>query len=996
MAEQTKRVPGTRRALICGGLATAVAALCIWFLMPATTYASGGGHSRPPGGGGIGFGIRFNINLTPGKKPPKPKDPFDDDFFDQEPVAAPTAAPPKPKPKPVAQRSNHPEENGSEAARVYLLEAAMGFDRTLAEDVWNEPRKTLSEYEKELQAAKRSKDTDKQAEAATDVGHVYYLLGRFDKAEKSYGQALKINEKAGNEEKAAAAENRLGAVYAASGQLMDAQVRYDSALKRFSAVNDERGKGLVFNNMAIMAKNRGIVSNAVEEFGRSLNTLAKPDKDRMHTLINLARTYHVWGEYVRAIDALDEAVKIAESLDDKAVRVDVLVRRAGVLRNDAKYNEALDNLEQALILTEKNSASYYRINYLIGSIYLDMGEINRAESYIEAGKYNAGLGRLHLLKSDYKKALEHFANLEKTAKKFDRPADLFIAFVGQGAAYEGMNNLSRAEKEYSRAMDQVETIRESLLLSERTRFFAVPIGGFMPTAGAKGFLRVRLKRNQPDRTVYAGETVKTREFADIVGQRADLRKLGVPKEILKNEELLWSNAAALAKARDLIPRNSDRSRFDEISRQLKQAEREIGRFKSEVAKKYPAYAAVRFPTPVRLREAAIDPDEQIVLLDLLGDGVGIRLIKDKKIRFAAFESWDNTELEREIEAFRKPFEEAGLREFDDERARNLYRKLFSDALKKVKPGTPLTIVPDGSLGLVPFEALVVRGSVTWKDSQAGPYPDGLLYLGDVHPLSYRRSLTAVTLSRTLPRQKAKGAKMLVVADPVFARDDSRVSAEAEQTDEGKGAYFVQLMESARENGEMGFKFNRLAATSQLAESLKNLYGGSCEIKLGPEAKKTVLLDELGPQMNEYRWIVLATHAFAGFNMPGIMEPFLALTMVPEGTDGFLKVSDVLRLNMAADIVALTACNTGYGQYRAGEGVMSLGRAFQCSGARCSLVSLWSVSEDASVKLMENFFDKLKSGETGVKAWQTARNDLRAAGYRHPFYWAPFILVGETR
>jgi hypothetical protein len=100
--------------------------------------------------------------------------------------------------------------------------------------------------------------------------------------------------------------------------------------------------------------------------------------------------------------------------------------------------------------------------------------------------------------------------------------------------------------------------------------------------------------------------------------------------------------------------------------------------------------------------------------------------------------------------------------------------------------------------------------------------------------------------------------------------------------------------------------------------------------------------------------------------------------------------------MNADLVALTACVTGYGQYLAGEGIMSLGRAFQCAGARSSLVSLWSVAEESSVKLVGNFFRHLKEGKGKLEAWQTARADLRNEGYKHPFFWAPFILVGETK
>ena len=102
----------------------------------------------------------------------------------------------------------------------------------------------------------------------------------------------------------------------------------------------------------------------------------------------------------------------------------------------------------------------------------------------------------------------------------------------------------------------------------------------------------------------------------------------------------------------------------------------------------------------------------------------------------------------------------------------------------------------------------------------------------------------------------------------------------------------------------------------------------------------------------------------------------------------------MEFKLAAELVVLTACNTGLGKHLVGEGVMGLGRAFQYAGAQSVLMSLWSV-EDASTNLLtERFFTYLRQGQDKLKALQQARIDLRQAGYEHPFFWAPFILVGE--
>ena len=106
------------------------------------------------------------------------------------------------------------------------------------------------------------------------------------------------------------------------------------------------------------------------------------------------------------------------------------------------------------------------------------------------------------------------------------------------------------------------------------------------------------------------------------------------------------------------------------------------------------------------------------------------------------------------------------------------------------------------------------------------------------------------------------------------------------------------------------------------------------------------------------------------------------------------MTEVMGLNINADIVALTACQTGLGKRTAGEGTMGMGRAFQYAGARSVLMSLWSVSEVASVNLVKSFFRNMKEGKNKSEALASARGEIRKKGFDHPFFWAGFILVGE--
>ena len=194
--------------------------------------------------------------------------------------------------------------------------------------------------------------------------------------------------------------------------------------------------------------------------------------------------------------------------------------------------------------------------------------------------------------------------------------------------------------------------------------------------------------------------------------------------------------------------------------------------------------------------------------------------------------------------------------------------------------------------------------------------------------------------------------------------------------------------------EKGITFPRLPLTGELAENLKEMEPKRTDVYLGMKASKHVLFEK---PLNRYGAIIFATHGYFGKGLPGIQEPVLILTLPdqPEGQDGFLRMSEVMGLKLNAEVVALTACQTGLGRRLTGEGTMGMGRAFQYAGAKSVLMSLWSVAEKSSVILVASFFRHIKEGKSKPAALRLARKEIREAGYDHPFFWAAFILVGEV-
>ena len=102
---------------------------------------------------------------------------------------------------------------------------------------------------------------------------------------------------------------------------------------------------------------------------------------------------------------------------------------------------------------------------------------------------------------------------------------------------------------------------------------------------------------------------------------------------------------------------------------------------------------------------------------------------------------------------------------------------------QVPEGTPLVIIPDGILALLPFEALVTGGKPVWKPGKYGEYPEGLTYLGDVYPISYYQSITATDTGEDVRQATETGDRLLAMVDPVFSLDDERVKRFLRKKDE---------------------------------------------------------------------------------------------------------------------------------------------------------------------------------------------------------------------
>ena len=877
----------------------------------------------------------------------------------------------------------------------YLSELALDIDTALMELTRRQPAAATAIYKNFLSSAERAKDLAKERDASTNLGHVFYLTGRFSQSTANYSKALQINRSIGDKTGAAVSLRNLGAVFTAAGGFEEAE-KYDrEALRLFQAIGAKSDFRMTLNNLGVLEKNRARYSQALNWYETALDT--GPQLDRLQALLrrNLGNFFRLWGEYEKAVQNYEESAAVCERLGDNQQAGKVLLDAGQAYAEWGRDEKALESSKKALQDFANAGAPIDWAQKLMGDILMDAGRLDEAEPYVKEADYGSSLGRLCLLKSRPGEAKKHYEQLLQAARQEDNIEEQFVAHTGLGRASEALKNYQSAERHYSKGVEIAEEIRSKLLVSERKNFFAAKISGFLRSEPAKGLVRISVKQKRPERSIYPSEVVRARDFADNLSQKAEGQFFNAPAELIEQEAALTNKLASLKTALPIVPKALDSRRYAELTNQIRKAEAERQRFVKTLCQKYEDYCAVKHPAPVRLEQADIRPDEHILLFNCVGDGVAIQLLKGRKIVKSSFLEWNSQEMEREIRRFRGPFEQVQLSKFRINLAKSFYERLAADALQSVPIGAPITVIPDGALALLPFEALITGGVPRWTSGAYGDFPQGIDYLGDRNPIIYSQSLTAMTLVRKLAKAEETGEAVLVMADPIFQMTDERVQNLGSSQLGLENKDHASRVKSAIEQSCLGeVKLRRLPQTHELADRLKGLYGDSCEVYTGLECAKKEFLRLVSEHPNRYGSIVFGTHGFAANDLPGVMEPVLALSMVPRGTDGFLTMTEIAGLKMNADVVALTACKTGLGVRLEGEGVMSMGRSFQAAGARSVIMSLWSVAEQPSILLMDEFFKGLNQGLSKTQAWVRSRNALRKQGFEHPFFWASFILVGE--
>jgi CHAT domain-containing protein len=336
-------------------------------------------------------------------------------------------------------------------------------------------------------------------------------------------------------------------------------------------------------------------------------------------------------------------------------------------------------------------------------------------------------------------------------------------------------------------------------------------------------------------------------------------------------------------------------------------------------------------------------------------------------------------------------------------ANDLYNTILGPAAPMLE-GKRLLVMADGALNYVPFAALVTSIPAGKADFVTLPY------LIRSNEIVYAPSASVINQLHQQAQQarsaggNASSNSMLILADPVFSSSDARLKGGGtpviKASDSSGGVSRQLTLDTAV--GDIvgkpaaGLKIPRLINTRKEANDISELAGADktkADVWLDLDASESNVFSR---DMQGYQILHFATHGLLNTEHPGFTGLVLSLVGESEG-DGFLRVSEIFNLKLGAPLVMLSACETGLGKEKRGEGIMGLSRAFMYAGAPTVGVSLWAVSDRSTARLMTDFYSSYLADKNATAAGALRQAQLKMIAdpqVSAPYYWAPFVIVGD--
>jgi CHAT domain-containing protein len=882
----------------------------------------------------------------------------------------------------------------------------------------NEIKKAREYFEKALKLSREFKRADLEAGVLSEAGQAYARSGAPNSAIEYYKNSAAIYHNINDlADEAFQLRNEAWAL----NDLHKADEAFEIAIKA-KLVADTSGSWIAryWTRRALAAgyENRGEFENALAILreARTISDSAHQQLNSAQASLALAEAFIDVGGWEDARDAINLSLPIFRQFNDNDSAISAysdLMEIYGARESGLKdFDKALENYEAAYRMVKTNDPGRAAALALgVEEIYWQqkrfkeaIAKINEALDYYVRTKdeWDEGNALITLAEAQRSDGNLHAAStsLARAEPLVKRTHNFYMTgrlYYGQANLLKAQGQLKSAIEQYQRVIALLEQIKSDSALDiqrKASENYGFIYGELVDTYYLISSEDVPNKLADADNALRYSELNKSRIFTTSWGRTfIDVLKTQLPAELQQREQVLSARQAALQSELAQFMSGQGHRTEKEIREELSSATNEQSALAKELRQANPAYAEARYPQPVDISGLPLHRDETFIEFKMLEDSLLVWIIagSQDEPRLVAFYKVEHPRqwFEERILEIRDAFNRGRPTEFDPQISEQLFNALFPAPFAQyVTSAKSIIFVPDDILFLLPFELLSPRAS----QSQ---YP--LLKI----PTSYSPSGAALRLSRAVIRTKrAWPAQFLGIADPVISKDDerytsatilSKVESLTPRSAQKENQLPVRAQLSVDSLKTRGYIFGRLPNTATEVKNIAALFPSAATVRTGLDAMKRELLQT---DLGGFRFVHFATHGFFPVE-PGIKEPALVLSYDGEEEDRMmLTLSEVLQLKLHAEMVVLSACNTGSGRVTRAEGVASLGTAFLAAGASSVTVSLWKVEDKSTSILMQEFYQNLLSGMSKDAALAAARSSLVSKGYTNPFFWAPFVLTGD--
>jgi len=842
------------------------------------------------------------------------------------------------------QKTDEAERLVEEAGRLFAQETAASY------------QEALRKFDAARSLYQMLRNRDKEADTLNIMGLISNRLGERQQALNYYKQALSWSQTVGDLTMQLYILNNIGALYHALGEKQQALDYYKQALSLIREIGDFAE--------AIIKLNK--ISNIPPYSDTSLRDLAA----EATPLNNIGLVYNDLGEKQKALEYFNQALPLIRAMGDRAKEATTL-NNIGLVYYDLGENQtALDYYKQALDLRQKARDPRGEAHTLnnAGTAYSELGKQQKAEEY-------------------FNQALPLFRAVG------DRPGEA-LTLYNRAILKGDRGNLIAALTDIETSLKIIENLRTKITNPElRISYFATVQGYYQFYI----HLLMQLHKTNPksgyDRKAFeASESSRARSLLELLQEaNADIRQ-GVAPELLQQERYLQQQLDALETRRiETISRpNSTPAQKAELDKKRQTLLGEYQDIQAQIRSTSPRYAALTQPQPLTLAQIQqqILDDNTILLQYSLGKHRSY-LWAVTKTSITSYELPKAADIETIAKNFRTAITAPSSRDNLNQvaKANDAISQIILQPVAAQLGQKRLLIVGDGVLNYLPFAALSLPG----KSGENRNPP----LIVDHEIVLLPSASTLGILRKNYNDRQPPNRTLAILADPVFSPNDERVKNSSSATTQ-------QAVESAnlglsRSRGDNNVQFDRLKFTRQEAQIIQALVPANSSSQSFDFAASRAAATS--SNLSQYKIVHFATHGLANSTHPELSGIILSL-IDEKGNplNGFLRLTDIFNLKLAADLVVLSACQTGLGQNIQGEGMVGLTRGFMYAGAKRVVVSLWSVDDEGTATLMSSFYQgMLQKGLTPAAALRAAQLEMwKQEKWKSPYYWAAFTLQGEWR